>query len=100
MTSSPSWTTRAAPVPVQETTSSAAAGESRAVEDMPSTAQQGRPARENSKATFREYSADSDTYHCLARPKGANEGVRLAACWSHVRASSTSRSARLAHTDP
>jgi transposase len=24
-------------------------------------------------------------YHRLARPEGANEGVRLAACWSHVR---------------
>ncbi|EIM26209.1 IS66 family transposase [Microvirga lotononidis] len=24
-------------------------------------------------------------YHRLARPKGANEGVQLAACWSHVR---------------
>jgi transposase len=24
-------------------------------------------------------------YHRLARPEGANEGVQLAACWSHVR---------------
>jgi hypothetical protein len=39
----------------------AAAGESRPVEGMPSTGLRGRPTRENSKATFREYSAASDT---------------------------------------
>src|SRR3712207_8803988 len=36
-------------------------------------------------------------YHRLARPEGANEGVELAACWSHLDRKSTRLNSSHAH---